>query len=184
LRVRWAPRGLGSDIPFIKVQAHHSQYVTLTDWLAGLYAVRIGWARTVNSDEVVPLRERFFLGGRSTVRGFPENELGPLGAPIFDQFGNKVFPGGNPLGGDLAINLNAELRVPLLFGVSGVVFSDSGAVYLLDRSTPPEDFRFTMGPGLLYMTPVGPIALHYGFKLDRRTGESAGEVHFSIGAVF
>ena len=47
-----------------------------------------------------------------------------------------------------------------------------------------DNFRHSAGPGLRYMTPVGPISLDYGFKLDRRTGESIGEVHFSISGTF
>jgi outer membrane protein insertion porin family len=47
-----------------------------------------------------------------------------------------------------------------------------------------KNFRHSAGPGLRYMTPVGPISLDYGFKIDRRTGESIGEVHFSISGTF
>ena len=47
-----------------------------------------------------------------------------------------------------------------------------------------HNIRHSVGPGLRYMTPVGPISLDYGFKLDRRAGESIGEVHFSISGTF
>jgi outer membrane protein insertion porin family len=46
------------------------------------------------------------------------------------------------------------------------------------------DLRKTSGLGLRYLTPVGPIGLDYGWKLDRREGETAAEWHFTIGAVF
>ena len=77
----------------------------------------------------------------------------------------------------------------------GVVFVDGGGVYMESGTGQPNscsgcgsvslhDFRRSSGLGLRYLTAVGPISLAYGFKLDRRTGESVGEVHFSVGAVF
>lgn len=184
IRVRYAPAALDSDVPWVKIQAHHSQYLPVSSRLTFVYAVRAGWVKPMEPGTVVPLRERFFLGGRSTVRGFPENEVGPRGAPIFDQFGQVVYSQRNPLGGDLALNLNAELRFPLALGAQGVIFSDGGGVYLQDNRISAHEFRKTAGLGLLYTTPVGPIALHYGFKLDRRHDESPGAVHFSIGTMF
>jgi outer membrane protein assembly factor BamA len=108
-----------------------------------------------------------------------------LGARITDDLGNLVHPGGDPLGGDLVMNLNVELRFPLLYGLSGAAFVDGGGAYLQDRPIRLlDDFRRSAGPGLRYNTPVGPISLDYGFKLDRRSGESIGEIHFSIGTIF
>lgn len=183
VRLRLAPAVLGSDVPLTKVQWHHSHYVPLGRSLTWLYAIRGGWTRTLQGG-VVPIRERFFLGGRSTVRGFSENSIGPLGAPIVDPLGNRIFAGGNPLGGDLSLNLNTELRFPLVFGAIGAAFVDGGGVYLQDRSVSLADFRRSAGLGVLYETPIGPLALHYGVKLDRRPGEAFGAVHFTIGTVF
>jgi len=47
-----------------------------------------------------------------------------------------------------------------------------------------NDFKYTTGLGLRYSTPVGPVRVDYGHKLQREKGESAGEVHFSIGHAF
>jgi outer membrane protein insertion porin family len=172
VRLRYAPGELGSDVPFTKLIWQHSQYVPLSEDLDFVYAVRGGWARAINGGDEVPIRERFFLGGRTTVRGFSENSIGPTGSL------------GDPIGGDLVVNLNTELRFPLAFGVGGAVFVDGGGLYLQDRAISIHDFRRAAGLGLRYMTPVGPISLDYGFKLDRRSGESIGEVHFSIGTIF
>jgi len=183
LRVRYAPGALGSDVPFFKLVGQHSQYVPLGDDLTFVYAVRGGWARALRPNEEVPIRERFFLGGRTTVRGFGENVIGPQGATIVDSLG-RIEGGGDPLGGDMVLNLNTELRFPLLYGLGGSVFVDGGGVYLQSRPVTLNDFRRSTGLGLRYITPVGPLSLEYGFKLDRRTGESIGEVHFSIGNIF
>jgi len=100
---------------------------------------------------------------------------------------------GDPVGGDVSANVNTELRFPLIYGLGGVVFVDGGGVYLqhcpsgvglTNCAHSLENFRRSTGPGLRYITPVGAISLEYGFKLDRRSNESIGEVHFSIGNIF
>jgi outer membrane protein insertion porin family len=81
----------------------------------------------------------------------------------------------------------------LLFGIDGATFVDGGGTYLLNRGDGSnvhnaavtwENFRRSVGLGLRYDTPVGPLALDYGFKLDRRSHESIGKLHFSIGTIF
>jgi outer membrane protein insertion porin family len=183
LRLSYAPSWLGSDVPFLKITGEHSHYIPLRDDVIFVYAARGGWARALEDGEQVPIRERFFLGGRTTVRGYAENSLGPTGSVITNSYGQAVVSG-NPTGGDLALNLNTELRFPLVFGLGGVVFVDGGGVYLQDRPISIDNFRRSAGLGLRYITPVGSVSLEYGFKLDRRATESVGEVYFSIGNIF
>src|SRR5262249_9197273 len=156
-----------------KVLGQHSQYVPIVDDVVFAYALRAGWARVYQGGGQVPIQERFFLGGRTTVRGFSEDSIGPTGAL------------GNPIGGDWMVNINSQLTFPLIFGMGGEVFADGGTVYVENCPSGRginncainfENFRRSAGPGLRYVTPIGPITLEYGFKLDRRTGESLGEV--------
>jgi outer membrane protein insertion porin family len=172
VRVKFAPGQLGSDVPFFKVTAQHSQYVPLPYKLVFVYALRGGWLRAYENGDKPPLIERFFLGGRTTVRGFKEDSIGPEGAY------------GNPLGGNFVVNTNTELRFPLYAALGGVVFVDGGGNYLTAQSISMHDFRRSAGTGLRYITPAGAISLEYGFKLDRRAGESVGQLHFSIGTIF
>ena len=128
--------------------------------------------RSLGGTREVPIQERFCLGGRSTVRGFKEGSLGAKGAD------------GTPTGGDMMVNLNTELRVPLRSGVIGAVFVDAGSVWFSRAPVNGFDLRKSSGLGLRYLTPVGPVVLDYAWKLDRREGETAAEWHFTIGAVF
>jgi outer membrane protein insertion porin family len=82
------------------------------------------------------------------------------------------------------VNLNTELRIPLQYGFNLALFLDAGSVWFQGIPDAGFDLRESSGLGLRYVTPVGPIALDYGWKLDRREGESASEWHFTIGAVF
>ncbi|GIW40157.1 MAG: outer membrane protein, OMP85 family [Candidatus Binatia bacterium] len=163
---------LGSELDFGKIVAQHAQYIPLGKGLVLAYSLRGGWARPFDGRRTLPIRERFFLGGRSTVRGFDENSIGPQGAE------------GSPLGGDLVVNTNVELRIPLVWGFEAVGFFDGGAVYLQKEDIDLGDFRRSAGAGLRYRTPVGPISADYGIKLDRRSGESFGAFHFTIGTIF
>jgi outer membrane protein insertion porin family len=178
--VRWAPQQLGSDVPFVMLLGQHAQYIPLPHDMTLLYSVRAGWQKAIEAGEQVPIRYRFFVGGRTTVRGFSENSIGPTGLK------------GDPTGGDILVDLNTELRHPLVFGILGALFVDGGTVYLqncpsstvLNCPITFANLREGAGPGLRYITPIGSIGLDYGFKLDRRPGESIGEVSFSIGNIF
>jgi outer membrane protein insertion porin family len=79
---------------------------------------------------------------------------------------------------------NFEIRTYLGRGIGLVAFLDGGNVWTDVESIKLRDFKFTTGLGLRYNTPVGPIRIDYGYKLDKEKGESSGEVHFSIGHAF
>lgn len=180
-RVRYADPQLNSDIRFLSLIGKHTQYVPIGEHLTFVYALRGALALPLDGKFSVPIRDRYFIGGRTTVRGFQENSIAPLGAE------------GSPMGGDVMVIGNAEVRFPLLFGLGGAVFFDAGGSFLRqectrmvcnDAAVDIENVRRSAGLGLRYLTPVGPISLEYGFKLDRRNGESIGAFHFTIGNIF
>lgn len=176
-----------STVESVKLTAGHSHYVPLSTSFTFLYALRAGWGRALSGSDQLPISERFFLGGRSTVRGFGENDVGPEGQ------------NGAPIGGDVSLNVNLELQFPLIYGFEGAIFVDGGGLYLQnsddrDENGQPvcadfcsfslDNFRRSAGLGLRYITPIGPLSLDYGFKLDRRSDESIGAIHFSVGVIF
>ncbi|MGE5283660.1 MAG: outer membrane protein assembly factor BamA [Actinomycetota bacterium] len=167
-----ATLALGSSVDYWKLSGQSSFYFSVFRRSTFVLSGRAGMARAFGSTEEVPIQKRFFLGGRTTVRGFKEDTLGAKAAD------------GTPTGGDMMVNLNTELRVPLRYGFIGAVFVDAGSVWFARNTVSGFDLRKTSGLGLRYLTPVGPIGLDYGWKLDRREGESAAEWHFTIGAVF
>ncbi len=163
---------LGSEVDYYKVVGQSSWYFPLFRRNTIVVSGRAGVVRPYGDTKEVPIQKRFFLGGRTTVRGFEEDSLGPRGSD------------GSFTGGDYMINGNAELRVPLKYGFLVAVFLDSGSVWFQGDPENDFDLRESAGLGLRYVTPIGPIALDYGWKLDRREGESSSEWHFTIGAVF
>jgi outer membrane protein assembly factor BamA len=133
--------------------------------------IRLGMIRGLTVDQVIPT-ERFYAGGGTTVRGFKQDTLGPL-----DQYGD-------PLGGNAMLVLNNEVRFPMLSIFDAVGFVDVGNVFPLVSDFRFSELRKTAGFGLRLRTPSLMLRFDYGFKLDRRPGESAGAFFFSIGQAF
>lgn len=124
----------------------------------------------------VPASERFFAGGDTTVRGFTLDRLGT--AATIDQ-------NGFPKGGSGLIVLNAELRVQLRRGFGVVAFLDSGNVFARANDITLSELRFSPGLGLRYQSPIGPVRVDLGFKLDRQPWERRlTAFHFSFGQAF
>ncbi len=161
-----------SETNFIKLIFHGSAYQELIRGIVIAISVRGGAAQGYHKTDELPLFERFFLGGRMTVRGYEQDTLGPEGSD------------GNPTGGNAFLMGNVEIRSSLGKGIGIAAFLDGGNVWIKAKDINPGDFKYTTGLGLRYNTPVGPIRLDYGHKLHREEGKSRGELHFSIGHTF
>ena len=127
----------------------------------------------------LPASERFFAGGDTTIRGYA---LDSVGAP------ETIATNGIPQGGGAEVVLNAEVRTPLFGQVGGVLFVDGGNIFEKSTDLDLGRLRGSVGFGLRYRSPIGPIRLDIGFKLDRRligtSLEKRYAIHFSIGQAF
>ncbi len=175
----YAGGGLGSQTSFARVIFKNSTYHRLNrDWTFAR-SVNFGLIDRLGGLPDIPLPERFFSGGASSHRGFPDNQAGPRD-PIT----------GFPLGGKAVLMNSLELRFPLLGdNVGGVFFHDAGNLYssVTDisfrfRQRDLNDFNYmvqAVGFGIRYRTPVGPIRADFalspnsprffGFQGDRQT---------------
>ena len=75
---------------------------------------------------------------------------------------------GFPTGGNAVLLLNGELRFPVWRDVGAVVFVDGGNVFRRVTEFDFGELRGSYGFGLRYQSPVGPIRVDLGFKMDRR----------------
>ncbi len=161
----------GSEINFLKTSFYINKYTELTKWLVLANSIRAGWVWLYGKTEELPISERYFLGGRDSVRGYAQNTLGP-------KRDNQ------PTGGNAFLMGNVELRTYLGKNFYLVNFLDFGNLWSRVRDVNVSKLKYTAGIGLRYKTPVGPLRIDYGHKLNREEGESIGEIHFSIGHAF
>jgi len=129
---------------------------------------------TSGADEAtaIPIDERFFIGGATTVRSFGERDLGP-----HDNHGH-------PVGGEFFTVFNVEYTFPILGELQGAVFTDAGNLLPSSEDVGLNDMRYAIGAGLRYKLPVGPIRLDYGVNPDPHEFEDFGAFHFSFGFAF
>ena len=134
---------------------------------------QFGWIHNLGGMPIdIPLAERFFSGGSSTNRAFPDNQAGPrdIGSPI-------SLPTGFPLGGNALLFHSTELRFPLIGNnLGGVFFHDIGNVYadlagmsFRFRQQNIQDFNYAVnsfGFGIRYRTPIGPIRVDFSLSPD------------------
>ncbi len=130
--------------------------------------------------DAVPAAELFYAGGRTTHRAFGRDELGILGETLFlDELGDPLARGG----GALAL-LNLEWRFPLVGALGGELFVDGGNVWREFADFDSADVRWGAGVGLRYASPIGPLRLEIGWKLDRQPFEGAYQAFVSLGNAF
>ena len=120
----------------------------------------------------IPIDERFFNGGATTVRSFGERDLGPLD------------PKGNPIGGEFFTVFNVEYTFPIFGELQGATFFDAGNLLPTSEHPSLDEIRYALGVGLRYRLPIGPIRLDYGFNPDPQVHEDSGAFHFSFGFAF
>jgi outer membrane protein assembly complex protein YaeT len=194
-----ASSALGSDIEFIRSTMRVGYYLpfgpkpltpgVVEDQPAGTpllrwvrqssiaFGARAGFINSLTesgSDEAtaIPIDERFFNGGATTVRSFGERELGP-----HDNHGH-------PVGGEFFTVFNVEYTFPIFGELQGAVFTDAGNLLPTSEDIGLSDMRYAIGAGLRYKLPVGPIRLDYGVNPDPREFEDFGAFHFSFGFAF
>lgn len=173
--IRDAAKILGSDVQLVKLTLQHRSYHALSKKWVFAFSGRIGVAERFGETEKIPIAERFFVGGRNTVRGYDEDELGILGTTFVDNA---------PTGGNAMLILNEELRytLPKSFGL--VFFFDHGNVWERHQDITFSEIKSTTGLGLRYNTPIGPFRLDWGYKLNREGDESPSAFHFTLGHAF
>jgi outer membrane protein assembly factor BamA len=183
------PNVLGSNVNFGRFLAQAAAYRDIHAGIIWANSIRIG-LEAPSSGSHVPISQKFFTGGGSTLRGFPLNGAGPqetvpaCGNPSDTSTCSFITV---PRGGSQLFILNSELRIPLpiMEHLSLVTFYDGGNVY--DRvgfKNFMRDYTNSVGVGLRYSTPVGPIRIDVGHLLSPIPGIKATQVFITLGQAF
>ena len=131
----------------------------------------------IGKTKVIPISERFYAGGSTSVRGYSEQLLGP--PKSFNKNG-KIDEAD---GGKLLILANIEARIPLFWLLVGEVFVDAGNVWEGVSDFDPLEIRYTTGLGIALITPLGPVRVDYGYKLNKRSIDADNDA-FHLGIYF
>jgi len=177
---------------FLKVSQSAAAYVPFNNKGLSL-ALSFRWGanfQLVKNSSTYPDR-LFFFGGGDSLRGFLQASVIPQdidkrlspNADAPDAPADALSPSDVVIrGGDFVLNPRAELRIPLTKSIHTAVFLDTGNVWREIGNVDPFALRYTAGTGIRAITPIGPLAFDYGFKLDPRFYDTApGAFHFSVG---
>jgi outer membrane protein assembly factor BamA len=146
-------------------------------------SIRGGYAQNLSKDDSsgIPSKHAFFLGGQSTIRGYSgtEDDRIPSKTDLPSQSPNDLI-----IGDFSSYNLlKSELRFPIYGDFGGVLFYDAGEVRVAGLKF-DQPFHHSYGIGVRYYTPIGPISLDYGRKInpdESLENNDTYHVHFSIG---
>ncbi|MGI8785016.1 MAG: outer membrane protein assembly factor BamA [Acidobacteriota bacterium] len=193
---------LGSQAQFGRLFVQGQYYKTLLDRQLVVFAssLRIGVIQPFgganidlgSSNNRIPISQRFFAGGSTTLRGFRLDLAGPLRpATIITSRGRRetVLV---PQGGNALIIANFEVRFPMYKFVRGALFYDTGNVFPGASTIHLNNFAQIVGVGLRVGTPAGAVRLdvgynlHPGFKPDPAAGltQPRRHIYFTIGQSF
>ena len=182
------PTAFGSSANFAKLFAQYAYYKPVGS-IVFADSIRLGLASPFVGS-FVPTSQLFFSGGGTTLRSFPIDEAGPQRLVPFCN----VLQGQSgcvnvtvPVGGKQLFILNSEMRFPLHINKSlgGVIFYDGGNVYsAINFNNFVNNYTNTVGFGLRYATPIGPVRIDVGRNLNPVPGINPTQYYITIGQAF
>lgn len=182
------PTALGSSANFAKLTGQYAYYKQVHS-VVFANSIRLGLAKSF-ATSFVPTSQLYFSGGGSSLRGFPIDEAGPQRIVPFCNVLSKQTGCVNvtvPVGGRELFILNSEVRFPLRISkaLGGVIFYDGGNVYsAINLHSFVNNYSNTVGLGLRYSTPIGPIRIDVGRNLNPVSGISATQYYITLGQAF
>ncbi len=132
---------------YYKIAADLRRYQPLNNEFVLALRAKIGYMVPMEPDETTPIQERFLLGGSNSIRGYGRNTIGYLNEEGVTIGGNSMMEG------------SIELRYPIYKSFRGVVFMDTGNTWEDSGYYSFKDLKYSVGLGLRYSTPIGPIRL-------------------------
>jgi len=155
-----------STTDFTRVLFHNTTYHPIGKNIVIARNLQFGYIQRIGGLAEVPLAERWYSGGSTSDRAFPDNQAGP-----------RDLVTGFPIGGNALLFHSTEIRFPLIGdNLRGVLFHDMGNVYdnindisFRFRQRDKQDFDYAVqavGFGIRYRTPIGPIRADFSFSPD------------------
>jgi outer membrane protein insertion porin family len=162
----------GSDLEFYKVSYNQEQYFPLSRQTTLYLNGDVGYGDSYD-DASLPFFENYYAGGKSSVRGFADNTLGPR--DVFDD----------PLGGNVKLVGNAEFIFPVPFmtdnsSVRMSTFVDAGNVY--DDEIDIGELRYSVGVSVKWLSPFGALSFNLAQPINDNEDDEVQTFQFSFGS--
>jgi outer membrane protein insertion porin family len=171
-----ADLALVGDARYVRTNYQYQQYIALNKQFTVAFNGELGWGKGL-SGRPFPVFKNFYAGGLSSVRGYEQSTLGPRDVT------------GAYLGGAKKLNFNLELLAP--FPGAGndrtlrwYSFVDAGTVYAENDPYRVKDMRASVGVGLSWISPIGPLRFSYAKPLRQQPGDKIQKIQFQIGTAF
>ncbi len=176
--------GFGGDSHYIKTTADVKYYHEISDNFVGMLRGQAGYIYSDN----LRIIDGFFMGP-DLVRGFTPSGIGARD----DSNGNSAL---NALGGTTYLGGSSELQFPIFglpreAGMKGAVFADAGTLFGYTGKTTgltvvgdDRSIRSSVGAGVLWSSPIGPIRLDFAFPITKNDYDQTQVFRFSAGSVF
>jgi len=167
-----------SDLKYYTVESSHREYHEVFNDKTFKFSTRLNFGSGYGGDEL-PFYKRFFEGGSSSVRGFDFNSLGA-----------KYASSGKPKGGEISLISSIGIASSLkFFGIDnenmrGSIFLDGGMISEKISNLELNELRSSTGLAVSWLTPVGPIGIHYAIPIIKKSGDSTSSLSFALGTSF
>jgi outer membrane protein insertion porin family len=168
--------GVAGDARYLRGNFQYQQYIPINRQYTLAFNGELGWGKGLQG-RPYPVFKNFFSGGLGSVRGFQQGTLGPRDVT------------GSSIGGPRKITLNAEVITPFpgagndrtlrLFG-----FFDVGNVFGEDERLRVGDLRASVGAGLSWLSPIGPLRIAIAQPVRKQPGDRIQRLQFQIGTSF
>ena len=175
--VEYAGEYLGGEIDYTKYLAETGAYFPLFWKFTGALHAEGGYLDDRSGDKINIDYAMFYLGGMNSIRGFDKFDISGMRSGDTKERGGEKY-----------VQFNAEITFPLTdkYKLAGVFFYDRGDVYRTSESIDLADQFSSIGTGIRWNSPMGPLRIEYGWVIDGKnikdTGD--GEFAFSVGASF
>ncbi|ESZ32148.1 MULTISPECIES: outer membrane protein assembly factor BamA [unclassified Mesorhizobium] len=177
--------GLGGDAKFVKVTGRGTVYQTLSEQLdlVGLISGGAGHIASYGNDGLRIFDQ--FQSSDRMIRGFEYGGIGPVDLNTGDHLGGTTY-----------FNASAEAQFPIpvipeSFGVRGAVFADAATLYgskintpLVNQGSVDLELRASVGVGLLWSSPFGPIRIDYAMPVKKEKTDDVQEFNFGMSSRF
>jgi outer membrane protein insertion porin family len=168
--------GLIGDARYFRGDYQFQQFLPLSKKFTFAFNSEFGYGKGLNS-QPYPVFKNFYSGGLGSVRGFEQGTLGPKDVT------------GSVIGGAKKVTLNAELITP--FPGAGndrslrmFAFADAGNVWAEYEKLSFSDLRSSVGFGVSWVSPVGPLRIALAKPLRKFAGDRIQTLQFQIGSTF